>query len=223
MLGSPVQLRPCPPLERRHAPRLRLAKTRRHARSTTDTQPRPPLSCSTDRRGHGACATGLTIRSRRGTLWAWGSAFCSREAMNILVAFLCALALPALATAQNGRTMELSAPVVTGRTAAITLKHPDAAAGNGYWVLLTAPQHSVAQPLTIPGFTVNGLMRIDQFNFQDLFTGVLTATGAMTNSIGVPNEPLLVGFAFDLQSIDLALATNTLTFADNELSLEVSG
>lgn len=134
----------------------------------------------------------------------------------------CALFLSTVAVAQNDRAMRLSAPVVVGQTAAFSLRHPVAAAGNGYLFLLTAPQYPVVQPIAIPGFTVRGLVRIDPLNFQDLFAGVLGATGTATQTIAVPNDPLFVGITFDLQSVDFEAATSTLTLADNELALHIA-
>ncbi len=141
-------------------------------------------------------------------------------------AVACALALAAglgdLA-AQNGRTLASTTPVVLGRSASFTATYPAAAAGNLYLCLLTAPPQPSAQSLTLPGFTVRGLVRIDPLRFEDLFAGVLPPGGTVTDTVFVPNDPQLVGYAFDLQSVDLESATATLTFGDDEVSMQVAG
>ncbi len=141
--------------------------------------------------------------------------------MKYLSAFVF-LSIAASVVAQNNRTLQSATPVVTGQTATFSLTYPTAAAGNAYLVAYTAPQYPGVQSLQVPGFTVQGLVRIDPSNFHDLFLGLLDASGQLTRSVVVPNDPLLVGLTFDLQSADLALSTSTITFSDNELVLTIA-
>ena len=132
------------------------------------------------------------------------------------------LSIASFAIAQNNRTLQSVTPVAVGQTAAFSLTYPTAAAGNVYLFAYTVPQYPGIQSLQIPGFTVQGLVRIDPSNFQEMFVGVLDASGHLTRGVALPNDPLLVGLTFDLQSVDLALSTSTLTFSDNELMLTIA-
>jgi formylglycine-generating enzyme required for sulfatase activity len=134
-------------------------------------------------------------------------------------------ALTPLLVAQGptGRSMSLAAPVVLGHTASFSMSHPAAAAGNVYAFLWSAPPFAGATQVVVPGFTVQGLARIDPFGFETAFLGVLGTSGSVAHSLAVPNVPSLVGYAWDLQSLDLEVATATLRFADNELTLQVAG
>src|SRR5688572_20667622 len=145
------------------------------------------------------------------------------------VAFVLALPLvaplapPLAAQAPTGRSMSLAAPVVLGQTASFAMSHPAAAAGNLYAFLWSVPPFAGATQVVVPGFTVHGLARIDPFGFETPFLGVLGTSGTVAHSLAVPNVPSLVGYAWDLQSLDLEVATATLRFADNELTLQVAG
>lgn len=132
------------------------------------------------------------------------------------------LFIASLAMAQNNRTLQAVTPVVVGQTAAFSLTYPTAAAANVYVFAFSAPHYPGVQSLQIPGFTVQGLMRIDPSNFHELFAGALDASGHLTRSFVLPDAPILVGFTFDLQSLDLALSNATITFSDNELMLTIA-
>jgi formylglycine-generating enzyme required for sulfatase activity len=144
-------------------------------------------------------------------------------AFVVAVPLVAALTAPLSAQAPTGRAMGLTAPVVLGHTASFAMSHPAAAAGNLYGFLWSAPPFAGVGQVVLPGFTVLGLARIDPLTALTPFLGVLGATGSVEHGLAVPNAPSLVGYAWDLQGLDLEVATATLRFADNELTLQVAG
>lgn len=134
---------------------------------------------------------------------------------------LCALTLAGTAAAQSGRTMRVNAPAVIGQTARFAMQHPVAAAGNLYMMVWSQP-FAGAVPLSVPGLTVNGLVRVDLANAVSVVSGVLLSSGATPDlQLPIPNDPLIVGYAWDLQGVDLSGA-NVLTLADDDLEIVVS-
>ena len=133
------------------------------------------------------------------------------------------LPLLTLATlpAQSGRTMRLQAPAVLGQTARFELLHPGTANGNLYAFLWSAP-FAGSQPLVVPGFQVVGSARIDVPSALTFAIGGLGPQGRVGHDLVVPNASHVLGFAFDLQAIDLSPATNTLHFADDELAVRIA-
>ena len=133
----------------------------------------------------------------------------------------CALTLAAVAIGQSGRTMRLNAPAVIGQTARFAMQHPVAAAGNLYAIVWSSP-FAGAAPLAVPGLSVNGRVRVDLANAISAASGVFTITGLTADLlVPIPNDPLLVGDAWDLQGVDLS-PTNVLTLADDDLPIVVS-
>ena len=126
------------------------------------------------------------------------------------------------ATAQTGRSMRLAAPAVLGHTARFELRHLTAAAGNLYCFLWSSPPFAGTQVLNVPGFAVRGLARIDPAAAQVAFSGVLTASGRTAHDLPLANSSHLLGFAFDLQALDLEANTSTLAFADDDLAITVA-
>ncbi len=143
-------------------------------------------------------------------------------AFVLSVPLVARLAPPLPAQGPTGRSMSLAAPVVLGHTASFAMSHPVAAAGNVYGFLWSVPPFPGTTQLVVPGFTVQGLARIDPVGSVTPFVGVLGTSGAVEHSLAVPSIPSLVGYAWDLQGLDLEVATATLRFADNELTLQVS-
>ena len=135
---------------------------------------------------------------------------------------LAAGCLAGFGNAQHGRSMRVLAPAVLGADASFTMQHPPAAAGNVF-VLLWSPPFPGAVPVTLPGYAVQGLARVDLANTVLATASVLDATGRAPAWGGtIPNDPLLVGFRWDLQGVDLDVATSTITFADDELAMVVA-
>jgi len=141
-----------------------------------------------------------------------------RRLLTIGVVAALAAALPCQTT---GRTMQVLAPTVLGQTATFALTHPVQAAGNPYTFLWCMPPFAGTQPLSVPGFTVQGLLRVDPLNSVSSFTGVLGASGSISHSLPMPPHPSFLGMVWDLQSIDLDFASMTISLADNELSLAI--
>jgi formylglycine-generating enzyme required for sulfatase activity len=132
------------------------------------------------------------------------------------------LARPLPAQGPTGRSMSLAAPVVLGHTASFAMSHPAAAAGNVYGFLWSAPPFAGTTQVVVPGFTVQGLARIDPLGFVTPFLGVFGTSGSVAHNLAVPNVASLIGHGWDLQGLDLEVATATLSFADNELTLQVA-
>lgn len=129
-----------------------------------------------------------------------------------------AAALPCQAT---GRTMQVLAPAVLGQTATFGLTHPVQAAGNLYTVLWCMPPFAGTRPCVVPGFTVQGLLRVEPANSSSAFAGVFGASGSVSHSLTISSNPSFLGMAWDLQSIDLDSASMTLALGDNELALSI--
>jgi len=143
---------------------------------------------------------------------------------SVLAVPLVAALTPALAAqGPTGRSMHLTAPVVIGHTASFAMSYPAAAAGNIYAFLSSTPPYAGVTQVTVPGLTVHGLARVDPAGFQATFLGVLGTSGSVAHSVAVPNAQSLAGFAWDMQGADLDGAAATLSFADDELTLQVAG
>lgn len=143
--------------------------------------------------------------------------------MNRSLLFFAVLvaAIAPSALAQTGRTMKLMAPVVLGHTASMVLEHPPALAGRPFAMAMCSPSHPGALPLSIPG-VVEGVLRLDPLGYGVLGIGVLDASGrSPALTFPVPNDPLLVGAAFDVQGADVDDA-GLITLSDNDLEIEVA-
>lgn len=145
----------------------------------------------------------------------------SRRLHDLVPPALAIAVLAATSPAQTGRSMILGSPAVPGQTARFEMTHPTSAAGNGYSFLASLPPYAPATAIAVPGWTVQGLARVNPQSFLTLFTGVLGPTGSVAHALPVPNDPSLLGLAFDLQGIDWSLANSTLAFADDDLLVTV--
>jgi formylglycine-generating enzyme required for sulfatase activity len=135
---------------------------------------------------------------------------------------LCGLFLVAAATGQTGRSMRLQAPAVLGYTAGFALQHPAAIAGNLYALMLSSPTWPQAVTVTVPGLSVNGLLRLDMGGLVVGTVGLLGASGqTATLPMPIPNNLLLLGFSFDVQGFDVD-ASGVLTLSDDDLEIAVS-
>jgi len=143
--------------------------------------------------------------------------------MNKLRAPVCVLALAAAAAGQTNRTMHLLTPPQLGQTTTFAMAYPPAAAGNVYAFLWSTPPFAGTATIALPGLTVRGVARINPNSFVSAFSGLLDASGTVSHSVAVPNAAPFLGYAWDLQSIDLAVAAGELLFADNDLSMVVWG
>jgi len=138
---------------------------------------------------------------------------------NPLLACILAVAHSPLLAQGTGRSMQLLAPAVLGQTASFGVSHPASAAGNLYAFLWCMPPFAGTMPLSVPGFAVQGTLRVDPATSVTSFTGVFGSAGNVAHALAIPNHPSFVGVAWDLQSIDLAVGAGVLSLADNELEL----
>jgi formylglycine-generating enzyme required for sulfatase activity len=117
------------------------------------------------------------------------------------------------------RTMSVVAAPVVGQTAQFRYDYPGPASNLHFcWTLLT-PRQPAAFAVPIPGLPTIGLCRVDLFN-QLLDPAVfLDGSGALVTSVALPNSPVLTGFQFDVQSVDLDLFTLALRWAENDLEV----
>jgi formylglycine-generating enzyme required for sulfatase activity len=136
---------------------------------------------------------------------------------------LATLAATAAAQVTTGRTMILLAPPVLGQTASFQIASPASAAGNFYAIFWCAPPHAGTATIFVPGFTILGPVLVDPQRSVPAFTGLLGAAGSVVHGVVIPSVPSLIGYAWDLQSADLEASTRTVSFADNELALTISG
>lgn len=118
--------------------------------------------------------------------------------------------------------MQLLAPPALGVDCRVAVTYPSAEQGNLYAVLWSGP-FAGAVPFLVPGFATFGLLRLDSGQLQIGATGAFDASGTAAVALPVPDDVALLGFAFDLQSVDLDLASLSLHFADNDLALTVAG
>ncbi len=138
-----------------------------------------------------------------------------------VIASSIALAIPALAQS-TGRTLLQVTPPIIGYSAVFDLTYPASAVGNPYVLLWCMPQYPGIYPISVPGVTLNGALRIDPTTSFAAFSGVFGGSGHVQHSIAIPNNPLLVGFSWDLQSADLAAVPPSISFSDNDLALSVA-
>lgn len=124
------------------------------------------------------------------------------------------------ATAQTGRLIALGVAPGLGVTSTYTAAYPTSAAGRFGFFLLTLPQ-STAQPLVLPGFTSNGLVRVDLNNQLLTSFWPLDGSGNRGFSVPIPVDSVFQGFAFDVQTVDVDFVTNDLAWADNDLELTI--
>ncbi|MCC7062370.1 MAG: hypothetical protein IT456_06160 [Planctomycetes bacterium] len=83
--------------------------------------------------------------------------------------------------AQSGRSMSLPSSPVIGASVTIVTNYPPMAAGNLWTIGLSSP-FAASQPLSIPGFTVVGLSRIDSSTF------VTTGLGIYLGACSAPSK-----------------------------------
>lgn len=117
--------------------------------------------------------------------------------------------------------MILRSPAVPGQTAQFEMTHPPGAAGNVYSFLASLPPYAPTTQITVPGLTVQGLARVNPQSFSIPWSGVLGPTGSVVHGLAVPNDPSYLGLAFDLQGMDWSPASSTLSFADNDITVDV--
>ena len=80
-----------------------------------------------------------------------------------------------------------------------------------------------AQLVPVPlNYNFNGIVHAGEAGLPDSPTGYRSISDrGLDFSAGVPNDPLLVGYAWDLQGVDLSPA-NVLRLADDDLAIVVA-
>lgn len=139
---------------------------------------------------------------------------------NLLLAAAAALVAGGLTAQTTNRTNLLTTVPQLGGTMTVTVKYPVTEAGNPYamfWSPLYAGTTNVGLPF------VQGLLRLDPTLFQQFYTGVFDASGAVSQAVPVPNSTALLGGSFDMQSADLNFGLSTVYLADNEATPYIIG
>lgn len=115
------------------------------------------------------------------------------------------------------RTMTTVTPAVAGQTAQYRYNYPATATNNVYLELWTLRSPN-AFSLPIPGFVPVGLTRVDVFFVLLQAAGLLGASGQQ-NSVpfAIPNTSAVIGFTYDVQDLDIDLASNYLYWASNDV------
>ncbi|MEQ1634312.1 MAG: hypothetical protein ABL997_18165, partial [Planctomycetota bacterium] len=104
--------------------------------------------------------------------------------------------------AQTSRLVTLGVAPGLGVTSTYTAAYPTSAAGRFGFFLLTLPELT-AQPLTVPGFTSNGLVRVDLSNQLQTSFWLLDGSGSHGVSVPIPMDVVFQGFSFDVQTVDV--------------------
>ncbi len=132
-----------------------------------------------------------------------------------------ALALAATNALAQSRTMNVRGSAATGLSVAFEHRAPTAAAGSIALHALT-PHYTGVFPLQIPGITIAGTAQIDAAQVWLQSFSLLSAAGASEWSVVIPFQPIFVGVAFDVQSLDLDSATSTIHWAQSDAELTIA-
>ncbi len=132
-----------------------------------------------------------------------------------------ALALAATTALAQTRTMNVRGSAATGLSVAFEHRAPTSAAGSLALHALT-PHYTGAFPLQIPGLTIAGTAQIDAAQVWLQSFSLLSAAGASEWSVAIPFQPIFVGVAFDVQSLDLDSATSTIHWAQSDAELMIA-
>ena len=132
-----------------------------------------------------------------------------------------ALALAATTALAQTRTMNVRGSAATGLSIAFEHRAPTTAAGSIALHALT-PHYTGVFPLQIPGLTIAGTAQIDAAQVWLQSFSLLSAAGASEWSVAIPFQPIFVGVAFDVQSLDLDSATSTIHWARSDAELTIA-
>ncbi len=133
-----------------------------------------------------------------------------------LIACTAFLALSAGATAQTGRTLNISTAARLGGTLGILMRHPPGAAGNYFEALWSVP---TAGAVNVGFGFVQGLLRLDINTFSMLYNGLLSPAGSTLQSFPIPSNVALLDVTFDLQTADTDWTSVYL--ADNDVTVRI--
>jgi formylglycine-generating enzyme required for sulfatase activity len=132
-----------------------------------------------------------------------------------------ALALVATNALAQTRTMNVRGSAATGLSVAFEHRAPTSAAGSLALHALT-PHYTGVFPLQIPGLTIAGTAQIDAAQVWLQSFSLLSAAGSSEWSVAIPFQPIFVGVAFDVQSLDLDSATSTIHWAQSDAELTIA-
>lgn len=119
------------------------------------------------------------------------------------------------------RTMSVPQPPVITQPARFRYSYPASAAGHLGIHLLTLRQNG-GFAVPIPGFLSVGQCYVDLFRIEVQALAVLDASGASDFVVQMPADPYLVGLPFDVQSVDLAVPSSTLIWADGDAEVAIA-
>ena len=119
------------------------------------------------------------------------------------------------------RTMSTVAAPRIGQTAQFRYTYPATAVGSLAWRFVT-PRFAGSTPVALPGFARIGEARIDIANILLDSIALLGAGGSSDFALAVPADAALVGFAFDVQAVDVDFATSTVWWAQNDQEVSIA-
>lgn len=120
------------------------------------------------------------------------------------------------------RTMTTVTYAIAGQTAQYRYNYPTTGSNNVYLELWTL-RNPNAFVLPIPGFVPVGLTRVDVFFILLQSAGVLGGSGQQNSwAFTIPNTPTVVGFTFDVQDLDIDLASNFAYWASNDIEATIA-
>ncbi|MEQ1633253.1 MAG: formylglycine-generating enzyme family protein [Planctomycetota bacterium] len=135
---------------------------------------------------------------------------------------LFAVAMFAIAPARaQSRTVALLSPPQLGVQGVFRYDYPAMAVGNFGVHFLTAHTSGVAA-IVVPGFTSSGSARVDLASVVRESWFALDASLQASWSIEIPNDSTFLGFAFDVQSVDVDFVANAIAWADNDVEVAVA-
>ncbi len=137
-----------------------------------------------------------------------------------LIAHL-ALTFTATSALAQARTMSVRGNAATGLSVAFEHRGPLTAAGSIVLHALT-PHYVGAFPLQIPGLAMVGTAQIDAAQVWMQTYSLLSPTGASEWSLSIPFQPIFVGVAFDVQSLDLDATVSTIHWAQSDAELTIA-
>jgi formylglycine-generating enzyme required for sulfatase activity len=121
--------------------------------------------------------------------------------------------------AAQARATQQVGPAALGATCYLRHQMPLGLVGHVAGFLWSAP-YTGAVPVAVPGFAVNGLLRVDPAAFVALGLTVTNGVDLPSVALPVPYVPSLVGNPVDCQSFDLDLAS-TFHLASNDVLVTV--
>lgn len=119
-----------------------------------------------------------------------------------------------------GRSSEVLAAPRLGQVSAFRSLHPASAAGNIGWQVLT-PHFPAAVPIALPGLVGVGQTRVDLVQVLTKELHLLDASGAWDVSVAIPANSAFLGYAFDVQSVDLDPYTGWLWWSRSDAEVSI--